>query len=260
MRLIGTGRTAEVFMLEDGHVLKLFFAPFAALCAPELDRARQVDLLGVPAPRVLSRMDVEGRPGIVYEWAEGESMTDCLLRNPMGIRRYAHRMAALQAQMHEKKTDGLPSQKASLERAMQKSNLDALRKEKALASLHTLPDGNSLCHMDFHPGNILLGEAGDAVIDWATACRGDPCADVCRTSILLTISPAAKGTPEHMQRPLRDFRESLDRQYLAEYLRLTGRAVTDIAKWQAPVAAARLAENVSGEEDALLELIDTGCN
>ena len=36
-----------------------------------------------------------------------------------------------------------------------------------------LPDGNILCHFDFHPNNIILSDNNYSIIDWMTACKGD---------------------------------------------------------------------------------------
>src|SRR5262249_32610054 len=64
----------------------------------------------------------------------------------------------------------------------------------ALAMLEALPDGDRLCHGDFHPANVLVGRNGPAVIDWTGATRGDPAADLARTRLLLQ----AGAVPEHM--------------------------------------------------------------
>src|SRR4030065_570068 len=55
---------------------------------------------------------------------------------------------------------------------------------KALAELESMPDGDRLCHGDFHPGNILLSRPEPIVIDWIDASIGSPLADVARSSIL----------------------------------------------------------------------------
>ena len=44
-----------------------------------------------------------------------------------------------------------------------------------------LPDGDQLCHGDFRPDNLVLTASGPVVLDWMTATRGVPVADVVRT-------------------------------------------------------------------------------
>jgi aminoglycoside phosphotransferase (APT) family kinase protein len=58
-------------------------------------------------------------------------------------------------------------------------------RDAALKALETMPDGDRLCHGDFHPGNILLGRSGPVIIDWIDSSIGSPLADAARTSIML---------------------------------------------------------------------------
>ena len=46
----------------------------------ELRNAAMVDALGIPAPRCYGSVAVDGRVGIVYERAAGESLLSVLLR------------------------------------------------------------------------------------------------------------------------------------------------------------------------------------
>ena len=54
------------------------------------------------------------------------------------------------------------------------ADLPAELADFALEKLDALPDGDRLCHGDFHPGNILLGGDGPAVIDWTDAPAATP--------------------------------------------------------------------------------------
>jgi aminoglycoside phosphotransferase (APT) family kinase protein len=53
-------------------------------------------------------------------------------------------------------------------------------KSTILASLGELPNGNVICHGDFHPKNVLITTEGPVIIDWADATLGHPLADVDR--------------------------------------------------------------------------------
>ena len=44
-----------------------------------------------------------------------------------------------------------------------------------------LADGDTLCHGDFHPGNILLSGDGAFIIDFMNVCCGNYLYDVART-------------------------------------------------------------------------------
>ena len=57
-------------------------------------------------------------------------------------------------------------------------------RRRVLAALDTFPTGDRICHGDFHPGNILMTVRGEVVIDWIDVTRGNPLADLARTTIL----------------------------------------------------------------------------
>lgn len=48
---------------------------------------------------------------------------------------------------------------------------------------------------DFHPDNVLLAARGPVIIDWPDATRGQPLADVARTSLLLRLGGLPPGWP-----------------------------------------------------------------
>lgn len=53
------------------------------------------------------------------------------------------------------------------------------KKKFVLDYLSKLPNSNILCHMDFHPGNIMIQDKKEIVINWMNACVGDCCGKVC---------------------------------------------------------------------------------
>ncbi len=101
------------------------------------------------------------------------------------------------------------------------SLLDEPRKQVLLSRLVDMPEGDRLCHGDFHPVNVSGQTSQPIVIDWPDACRGDPSADVCRSYVLLKISRAT------------------------------------IVAWLHYVAAARLAEDVPHDFERLLEIVNS---
>jgi aminoglycoside phosphotransferase (APT) family kinase protein len=52
--------------------------------------------------------------------------------------------------------------------------LDEPLKQILLGRLADMPEGNRLCHGDFHPINVLGQNSLPMVIDWPDACCGDP--------------------------------------------------------------------------------------
>jgi aminoglycoside phosphotransferase (APT) family kinase protein len=67
---------------------------------------------------------------------------------------------------------------------------------RALAFLPPPVGTPRLCHGDLHPSNVILGSDGPMIVDWFDASRGDPIADVARSSVTLLGDGA--NPPEHL--------------------------------------------------------------
>jgi Ser/Thr protein kinase RdoA (MazF antagonist) len=82
----------------------------------------------------------------------------------------------------------VPAQRTRLQRKINSADaLSVSLKASLLKTLDTLPDGNRVCHGDFHPANVLMSGKDANIIDWIDAARGNPLADVARTTIILPI-------------------------------------------------------------------------
>jgi aminoglycoside phosphotransferase (APT) family kinase protein len=107
-----------------------------------------------------------------------------------------------------------------------------------------------VCHGDLHPSNVLLGRDGPVIVDWFDASRGDPIADVARSS--LTLLSDGADPPRHLPGSDRATLEVLTGAYLAhlgEHLEIDQDL---LARWQAVNAVARMAEGVP--RGALIEV------
>jgi aminoglycoside phosphotransferase (APT) family kinase protein len=150
----------------------------------------------------------------------------------------------------------LPPWRESLEWSIRHTDaLPDLMKQAALAALARMPDGDGLCHGDFHPDNIIMSSRGPVVIDWMTARRCAPLADVARSLVILRLGDPPAGTPGMWLINL--LRNSFINTYLNRYRQLRSVARGDVDAWTLPVAAARLRENIPAEKSKLLKLIET---
>jgi thiamine kinase-like enzyme len=120
-----------------------------------------------------------------------------------------------------------------------------------------MPDGNQLCHGDFHPGNIILTNRGPVIIDWMTASKGKACGDVARTSIILEAATAPKGTP--MRWLLEWVRKLFLSTYLNHYFQLNPVDKRMFTPWRVIMAANFLADvSISEEESNLRVIVEDG--
>ena len=253
--LIGQGRPAEVFAWGDAQVLKLYRVGWSP---DEVDReARLMQMAhtaGLPVPAVAQVMEVDGRTGIVCERIEGLSMQKTIEANPIAGARLAPQLAELHARVHALRTLDLPSQRQRLESQIRAARvLPEPARRRALHTLAERPDGDALCHGDFHPDNILLTRRGPIIIDWFTATRGNPLADVVNTRLLLRYGvPQGKPLSRFMEWGRRGFQW----QYTRRYLQLRPGFGAEIAAWELPVLAAKLNEFTSAEQTLVLARIE----
>src|SRR5215510_2627003 len=99
---IAQGRTADVYDWDEGRILKLFHNWFPLENVQyELRIARAVHASGVKSPAIGEMIQVEGRNGLIYERAAGESMLAMFRRKWWMVFGYARIFAKLHAQMHE---------------------------------------------------------------------------------------------------------------------------------------------------------------
>jgi aminoglycoside phosphotransferase (APT) family kinase protein len=254
---IALGRTAEVYAWGEQQVLKLY----RDWCPPhwvdfEARIGRIVQDAGLPVPVIGDVVEVNGRRGLVYERLDGASMLRAILAQPWMIVRFGRLTAELHAAMHAVQAPpDLPDQRGSFGRAIEHAQtLPHDLKRKALAVLDTCPEGDRLCHGDFHPDNVLMTPRGPVIIDWMTATRGDPLGDVARTVLLMTVGePPANVLIRLLTRVLRG---GMRAAYLKRYFELRPEGREQLSKWLVVTYAARLAENIEGEAEQLIPFVE----
>jgi uncharacterized protein (TIGR02172 family) len=257
-RPLALGRTAEVYAWGDKHILKLYYAWCPSNWVEREARiARLIVEAGIPTPAAGEIIEIAGRRGIIYERVVGLSMLAEMNAQPLRLFQNARTLAELQVRMHLMQLEELSSYKDGLFHCIRRAQHlpDDLR-EKALARLETLPEGDNVCHADFHPGNVLLTSNGPVIIDWITATRGNPWADVARTSMILQIGPKAAG--KMLSPVLRGAISLYHRTYLKRYLELRPDPQNLLPRWLPVIAAARLDENIEKEREALIRMVREG--
>jgi aminoglycoside phosphotransferase (APT) family kinase protein len=238
--LLGKGLTADLFAWGDGRVLKLFRDPAARQrAAREVAATRAVHLAGLPAPAAYDLIDLEGRPGIVFERIEGVSLLAHTQKRPWKLFAAIRLAAALHADIHRHPAPaGLPSLRERIAERIDASDSSAADKRAARERLAALPDGTALCHGDFHPDNVLLTRRGPVAIDWSSASHGYPIGDLAWTSWLLRTAGLPPWSPRHAHLMVRCLRPAIHRCYLKSYFRRNPGMQCAVQEWQVPLAAA----------------------
>jgi aminoglycoside phosphotransferase (APT) family kinase protein len=258
--LIGAGRTADVYAWGGDRILKLFQAWMPADSVEgEFTITRLAREAGLPVPAAEELVEVDGRPGIIFERVHGPSMLQVLEKQPGKVLSIARQLAELHVRMHAGiLPEGPDGQHQQIERgvAWAKGLTDG-EKQAILDILARLPKGNAVCHGDFHPDNILITGNGPVIIDWMTGTRGNPLGDVSRTVLLIQAGGLPPRIPFLVGVSMNALRRVIVSAYLKHYRQLHPASLEEIASWKLPIYAARLAEveNYPAEKASLLRTI-----
>lgn len=254
----GYGITATVFINGDAATkvysksipknevfLEAYMLSYVERVGIETSKVRQVSLEN--GYWVMSMSSIEGVPMLrgLFEKLLSSDFT--------GATADVERMAEIHADINKTGGLGLPTYKNYAASII--SGNPALTdecKKKLLYLLNTLPDGNALCHGDFHPNNILVSPDGRwTVIDWPEVTSGSPCADACRTYVNMSRftaftgfverAPDASELYENINANLLNSAEKPDLMavYLGKYCELMNIPEEEILRWL-PIQAGML--------------------
>lgn len=264
IRPIAEGRTAELYRWGDDRVVKLYRSGSSPDYVRREARVSQIVCrANLPAPSVYASdrddglFEVGGRLGILYEWIDGPTMLRDVASRPWVLVPHSKTFAALHAQVHSVSGEGLPDLRERIRRAIDGAAewVSEDLRVAAHAALDRLPEAHRVCHGDFHPDNILLGDRGPVIVDWGPASAGHPAADVAWTILLFRFAGSPVGAPL----PVRAFVKWLGaialRIYLRTYSELTGTTRAEIGRWLGVIAVLRLADRIPEERDALVRLV-----
>jgi Ser/Thr protein kinase RdoA (MazF antagonist) len=238
-RLLAAGNVAEVFEW-GSRVVKLYRSSARKPTAfREAAIHAAAEAMALPVPAVWGVLEVGERWGIVFDRVKERSFAERMREDPRVIPECLETLARLHARIHSQPARQLGSLRSRLATNIAGTGLlDEPLKQILLGRLADMPEGDRLCHGDFHPINVMGQNTWPMVIDWPDACCGDPAADVCRSYLLLKLHA-----------------EDIAEPYLDVYCNINNMPRASILDWLPYVAAARLAEDVPDDFARLLEIV-----
>jgi Ser/Thr protein kinase RdoA (MazF antagonist) len=254
---LGEGRQAEVFAWPGG-VVKLYRSLAAAAARSEAVAMRSLRDAGIPMARFLGTVSIEGRPGIIMQRLQGPDQLSLLGRKPWTIWSVGRKLGVLHAQLHSAAPpDELEPLTGALAREIGRSDsVPRQYKDLALSQLERLPEGASICHWDFHPGNVIETVEGPKVIDWMSVTRGAALADVARTLLILRSGAVPPGAPFLVRWLTAIGRGVLVWRYLQAYRQRRPYEDRELTGWGVVNAASRLTYGIPQERSHLLERLE----
>ena len=151
------GREADVFVLDDGRVLRRY--RYATDTTDEAELMAYAAAHGYPVPTVHAARGSD----MVLERLHGPTMAQAAMAGQMSLHEAAAVLADLLRRLHE-----LPARSGGDE---------------------------TIVHLDLHPENVLLTARGSVVIDWRNARDGPADLDTALTALIL--AQVAIGSIEH---------------------------------------------------------------
>jgi aminoglycoside phosphotransferase (APT) family kinase protein len=232
VELVGKGFCADVYAWGAGRVLKLFHS-VTERAEREFTATKAVHSSGLPVPAAYEIVEVEGRTGIVFERIDGVSLFDRTQARPWSVFSTIRLAAELHATFNRiQAPEGLPSLHERIAARIESSAAPAAEKQVARDRLAMLPDGTTLCHGDYHPGNVLISRRGPVVIDWSSASRGHHIGDVACTCHLMRTASLPPWAAWYSHLMLRGLRSTMQRLYLKWYFRRLPGSTRDVEEWQ----------------------------
>lgn len=261
MRLIGDGMTAKVYEYSPQCIAKVYNQDMPVESVEyEKSLLRIISDLDIKTAKYIDFQTVNGRPAIIMEKIDGVSFFAKVLQRPLNILSFIDALIAAQREIHQNRTDRLPSEKARFRKQVHNSGLDGSIQDKLCGLIDSLPDCDNVCHGDYHFGNIISSRDGLYAIDWMNSYRGNPVGDIFR-SYLMMKSPfnplPIKGVRKFA---FMTFKSIVAEIYLSKALRARGLRKSEKRMWLAVVAAVRLCDNVPNEREWLVRLATRGAN
>ena len=128
-----------------------------------------------------------------------------------------------------------------MNRKISLTDLDATTRYDLHTRLESMPRHSKLCHGDFNPSNVIIGDDGkDYVIDWAHATIGNASADVARTYLLFWLAGDINGANEYLD--LFCTKSGIEKKY--------------VQKWMPIVAASQSVKGNAAEREFLLTWVN----
>jgi aminoglycoside phosphotransferase (APT) family kinase protein len=223
----------------------------------EVFNQRLAGVAGVRVPQVYDVQTVDGRLGVIMERIDGTDLLTEVGRKPWRIYSIASRCGRTHAGLNSvlaplPLTPAVERYRAIVERL---EDIPGEMKVVALKRLATLPDGDSLCHLDFHPANVMEQNGKAVVIDWSNAARGPAEVDYARSMLILQLGDPPPGTALTLRILAVVGRRIFRALYSRAYRRILKLDDAQVRAWAVPVAVARLGDGIESEREALLSHI-----
>lgn len=205
-----------------------------------LNQAR-VEKTGLNIPKIKAVTMIDGKWAIVSDYIKGKTLDRLMKENPGKKKEYIERLVDLQIEVQSKTCPKLNKLKDKMNAKISEAELDESVKYELHTRLESMPKHVKLCHGDFNPSNIIVGDDGkDYILDWSHATIGNASADVARTYLLFWLAGDISGA---------DY-------YLDVFCKKSGTKKEYVQKWMPIVAASQSVKGNKEQREFLLSWVN----
>ena len=235
-------RTNKTVYRDGDSCIKVFASSFrkSDILIEALNQAR-VEETGLNIPHIRAVAVYDGKWAIVTDFIKGKTLAELMKEHPEKKSEYIEKLVDVQMEIHTKTCPLLTKLKDKMNRKISLTDLDATTRYDLHTRLEAMPRHVKLCHGDFNPSNVIIGDDGKAyVIDWAHATIGNASADVARTYLLFWLGGDINGANEYLE--LFCKKSGIEKQY--------------VQKWMPIVAASQSVKGNVAEREFLLSWVN----
>lgn len=231
----------EVYKCDDA-IVKVFenSHPKSDVFNEALNTVR-IEETGLAISKLKEVTQIDGKWALVIEYKNGKTLEEMMNTDRENLEKYMSDFVDLQLTIHSKTAPMLNKLKDKLVRQINGlKELDATQRYELQTRLESMPKHKKVCHGDFNPSNVIVGEDGSmTVIDWAHATQGNASADAAMTYLLFALKD----------------QEAAD-MYLNLFCKKSDTAKQYVQQWLPIVAASQLEKDNELEKDFLMKWID----
>lgn len=225
-------RKNKIIYRDGNNCVKLFDSNFSKIdVLNEALNQSRIEETGLNIPKIKEVLTIDGKWAIVSEYIEGKTLAELMEENPDEYQKYLELFVDLQLEVLNKRCPLLNRLKEKMHRKIDQTELSSFVKYE----LHTRLDGmtkkEKVCHGDFNPTNIIIGNDGKTyILDWSHVTQGNASADAARTYLLFKLAKKDKFAEEYLDM-------FCEKSMISKQL---------VQKWMPIVAAS---QSVKGNED-----------
>ena len=258
LKLIASGGQADIYELDNDRILRVLRNPEDKTFAlAEFSVMKTLKKMGKEVPMVYEFINVEDKAAIVMERIYGETMLIHMKKKPHKIFTQVKKLASLQIESAgSAKGLNLTSIKQRARHLISKSEmLDSQMKKFVMDIIDELPEGEDICHGDFHPGNIIISEDKYYVIDWFGVTSGRRLSDIAHTFILLRNTPKIESMSKLEHLITSTVGNLISGRYISNCNKIEHFDWSEFSKWLIVRAAERVYYGMPSEKANLIRFI-----